>query len=52
MIFFECVGRDETVSQAIDLTAAEGRVCLVGNPLSDIKLPKDIYWKIDRKSVV
>ena len=43
--FFECVGRDETVSQAIDLTA-EGRVCLVGNPLSDIKLPKDIYWKI------
>lgn len=44
-VFFECVGRDETVSQAIDLTA-EGRVCLVGNPLSDIKLPKDIYWKI------
>lgn len=45
-VFFECVGKNETVSQAVELTAAAGSVCLVGNPFSDIRLHKDIYWKI------
>lgn len=44
--FFECVGKNETISDAIDLAAMSGKVCLVGNPCSDISFPRNIYWKI------
>lgn len=47
-VFFECVGKNESVAQAIGLTAPSGRVCMVGNPYSDIRLSRDIYWKILR----
>lgn len=50
-VFFECVGSDRTVSQAVDLTAAGGKVCLVGNPLSDMTLVKQTYWKILRNQL-
>lgn len=50
-IFFECVGKNETMSQAIDLTAPAGRVCLVGNPYSDMYLEKQVYWKILRNQL-
>lgn len=50
-IFFECVGRNETFAQAIDLTAPAGKICLVGNPYSDMKLEKAIYWKILRNQL-
>ncbi len=51
-VFFECVGRNETISQAVDFTAAAGRVCLVGNPYSDMKLDQATYWKILRNQLV
>ncbi len=38
--FFECVGRNETVSQAVDLTAPAGKVIFVGNPASDMIFQK------------
>ena len=50
-IAFECVGRPETVSAVIDLAAPAGRVMLVGNPYSDMKLDKSIYWKILRNQL-
>lgn len=50
-IFFECVGRNETVLQAVDLTAPAGKVMLVGNPASDIALQKATYWKILRNQL-
>lgn len=50
-VFFECVGRNETVSWAIDLTASAGRVCLMGNPWSDMALDKAVYWKILRNQL-
>ena len=50
-VFFECVGRNDTITQAIDGTVAEGRVCLVGNPWSDITLDKAVYWKILRNQL-
>ncbi|MCD7836133.1 MAG: galactitol-1-phosphate 5-dehydrogenase [Lachnospiraceae bacterium] len=50
-VFFECVGRNETVSQAINLTAPGGYVCLVGNPYSDMLLNKQTYWKILRNQL-
>ena len=50
-VFFECVGRNETLSQAVDLTAPMGRICLVGNPYSDMTLEKSVYWKILRNQI-
>ena len=50
-VFFECVGRNETVKQAVDLTAPAGQICLVGNPHSDMLLDKQIYWKILRNQI-
>ena len=50
-VFFECVGRNETIMQAVDLTAPAGKICLVGNPYSDVKLEKNVYWKILRNQL-
>ena len=50
-IFFECVGRNETISFAVDLTAPAGKVMLVGNPISDMILQKAVYWKILRNQL-
>lgn len=50
-VFFECVGKNETVSDAINLAAPAGRVCLVGNPYSDMTLDKNTYWKILRNQL-
>lgn len=49
--FFECVGKEETASLAVDSTAPEGQIVLVGNPHSDIGLEQDIYWKILRNQL-
>lgn len=50
-VFFECVGKNETFSQAIAHTAPGGKVCLVGNPYSDMLLDKQVYWKILRNQL-
>ena len=51
-IFFECVGKNEIVTQGIDITAPAGKVCLVGNPYSDMNLEKAVYWKILRNQLL
>lgn len=50
-VFFECVGKNETILQAINMTIPGGRVMLVGNPYSDMMLDKAIYWKILRNQL-
>lgn len=50
-VFFECVGKNETLCQAVENTAPAGRVCLVGNPYSDMLMEKDLYWKILRNQL-
>lgn len=50
-VFFECVGKAETINQAILNTAPGGIVQLVGNPASDILFKKNIYWKILRNQL-
>lgn len=50
-VFFECVGRNETVEQAVGLTGPGGRVMLVGNPASDMTIAKPVYWKILRNQL-
>lgn len=50
-VFFECVGKNETFAQAVDMTAPAGKVMLVGNPHSDMELEKSVYWKILRNQL-
>lgn len=50
-VFFECVGKNETLTWAIDHTAPGGRVMLVGNPFSDMNLERSVYWKILRNQL-
>ena len=50
-IFFECVGKNETVIQAINSTIPGGKIMLVGNPYSDMCLEKSVYWKILRNQL-
>lgn len=47
-VFFECVGRNETINQSLNNTAPGGKVMLVGNPYSDMIFSKTVYWKILR----
>ena len=49
--FFECIGKSETISQSVDLTAPGGSICFVGNPFSDVTFPKNTYWKILRNQL-
>ena len=50
-VFFECVGKNETFLQAVRMTGPGGRIMLVGNPASDMTLPKAVYWKILRNQL-
>ena len=48
---FECVGKNETINEAIELAAPDGHIIMVGNPYSDMYISKDLYWKILRKQL-
>lgn len=50
-VFFECVGKNETLTWAVDYAAPGGKVMLVGNPFSDMSLAKSVYWKILRNQL-
>lgn len=50
-MYFECVGKNETLRLAVDNAAPGGRICLVGNPYTDMQLEKSVYWKILRNQL-
>lgn len=50
-VFFECVGKNETLRQAVNQTAFAGKIMLVGNPSGDMGLEKSEYWKILRNQL-
>lgn len=50
-IYFECVGKNESIGLGLNVLAGGGRLQLVGNPASDMTSPKDEYWKILRKQL-
>ena len=50
-MFFECVGKNETLKQAVNQTAFAGKIMLVGNPSGDMGLEKSVYWKILRNQL-
>lgn len=49
--YYECVGRCESVSQGFDYVGTGAQICLVGNPLSDMNIDKNVYWKILKKQL-
>ncbi len=50
-LYFECVGKNESLSYGIECTKPFSSVVLVGNPYSDMTLSRDTYWKILRNQV-
>lgn len=50
-LFFDCVGKNETLVQALNSTAPGGRIQLVGNPSSDMLFKKADYWKLLRNQL-
>lgn len=50
-VVFECVGRMEVLAQTISLATVGGRICVVGNPYTDMVLEKNAYWKILRNQL-
>lgn len=50
-LVFECVGKSMTYEQAVSLADTETAVVLVGNPASDMTLPRNIYWQILRRQI-
>ncbi|MCR5735195.1 MAG: galactitol-1-phosphate 5-dehydrogenase [Lachnospiraceae bacterium] len=50
-VSFEVVGNEVTYGETVEYSAPKGRICLVGNPHSDMGLKRDIYWKILRNQL-
>lgn len=47
----EAVGSNAAIEKSISLAGALGTVILVGNPSSDLELPKNVYWSVLRKQL-
>lgn len=50
-MYFDCVGKRETLLYGLRCTAPGGKIQLVGNPVSDMYVEKEIYWKILRSQL-
>lgn len=50
-VYFECVGKNDTVEMAVDVAAPSGKIVFVGNPYSDMGFDKNVYWKILRNQL-
>lgn len=50
-VFFECVGKNETITLSVECTTPGGSVQLIGNPASDMMFDKSTYWKILRNQL-
>lgn len=50
-LFFECIGKNESLNVGLDAAAPLGRICTVGNPHSDMSLGRNMYWKILRNQL-
>ena len=50
-VFFECIGKNESLNIGIEAASPEGKICLVGNPYSQMNMSRDTYWKILRNQL-
>ena len=48
---FECVGKNETIVQAINSTIPGGKIMLLGNPHSGMAFEQNVYWKVLRNQL-
>ncbi len=48
---YEVVGSNESIANCIKSAGNFANIVVVGNPKSDLNIPKDIYWKILRKQI-
>lgn len=51
-VYFECVGKNESVTTGIECIIPGGQICLIGNPATDICLEKNTYQQILRKQLI
>ena len=49
--FFECVGKNECLSYGVETMDPFGNIILIGNPLTDMILSRDAYWRILREQI-
>ena len=50
-VFFECIGKNESINLGIEAAAPEGKICIVGNPGTDMHFSRETYWKILRNQL-
>lgn len=50
-LYFDCVGKSETISLGAEVLSPAGTMVCVGNPYSDITFPQNTYWKILRNQL-
>ena len=50
-LVFECVGKAETCSTAVECAAPMGTVVLMGNPYGEMTLSRNTYWKVLRNQL-
>ena len=50
-LYFDCVGSRETLLYGLQCTSPGAKIQLVGNPVSDMYVEKEIYWKILRNQL-
>lgn len=49
--YFDCVGKNETFATGLKLAGNEAQICIVGNPYTDINIPKELHWGILKKQL-
>lgn len=47
----EAVGTNETIANAITIAKPFGEIVLMGNPISDLNLAQNTYWRVLRKQL-
>ena len=50
-VYFECVGRNESITYALGSMGSSGLIILVGNPYSDMTFTRNDYWQILRNQL-
>ena len=50
-VFFDCAGTETVMDIALNSVVPGGKVICVGNPASDMNIPKKTYWNILRKQL-
>ncbi|SEW09299.1 galactitol-1-phosphate 5-dehydrogenase [[Clostridium] fimetarium] len=50
-LVIDCAGFSQTLTEALNVVSPGGQILVVGNPHSDMILPKESYWKLLRNQI-